>query len=429
MNSVYHIIVRRLSTQQNHYKLVIIGSGCGGLACASKFAKKLPKDNIAIIDKNDIHTYQPGWTLVGAGIKKAEELEKSQSECIPQNTTWIQAYANQVEPEKNLVQLDNGRKITYDYLIVAAGIEINFNRIKGAIDALENDPQHVVSIYTRKYVTNVYNALNNFRDGHALFTFPATLIKCPGAPQKIMYLAEDLFRKNNVRDKTTVTYNTSLPVIFGVKKYAAALMEVVKKRNIQLNTRLNLVEVRANSKEAIFENLDQPGTMKTFKYDLLHIGAPMQPHEFLTKSTLVDANGYVDVHKETLQHKKFPNVFAIGDCTNLPTSKTAAAVAGSNGILVNNLSNLMFGTSDSVPKYDGYTSCPLLTGYDKCILAEFDFDGQPLETLPIDQGKERRISYILKKDIMPAMYWNMLIKGTWNGPAAFRKMFRLGMSK
>ncbi|CAF5132957.1 unnamed protein product, partial [Rotaria sp. Silwood1] len=129
------------------------------------------------------------------------------------------------------------------------------------------------------------------------------------------------------------------------------------------------------------------------------------PHEFLTKSTLVDANGYVDVHKETLQHKKFPNIFAIGDCTNLPTSKTAAAVAGFNGILVNNLSNLMFGTSDSVPKYDGYTSCPLLTGYDKCILAEFDFDGQPLETLPIDQGKERRISYILKKDIMPAMYW------------------------
>ncbi|CAF5090124.1 unnamed protein product, partial [Rotaria sp. Silwood1] len=141
----------------------------------------------------------------------------------------------QVEQEKNLVQLDNGRKITYDYLIVAAGIEINFNRIKGAIDALDNDPQHVVSIYTRKYAANVYNALNNFRSGQAIFTFPATPIKCPGAPQKIMYLAEDLFRKNNVRDKTTVTYNTSLPVIFGVKKYAAALMEIVKERFVIIN--------------------------------------------------------------------------------------------------------------------------------------------------------------------------------------------------
>jgi hypothetical protein len=153
----------------------------------------------------------------------------------------------------------------------------------------------------------------------------------------------------------------------------------------------------------------------------------MQSYEFLAKSTLADANGYVDVVKETLQHKKFPNVFAIGDCTNLPTSKTAAAIAASNSILVRNLTNIMDGKSDPVPKvcfyyfkntkffrffmqYDGYTSCPLVTGFGKCILAEFDFDGKPLETLPIDQGKERRLSYILKKDVMPSMYWNMLIK-------------------
>ncbi|CAF1424080.1 unnamed protein product [Rotaria magnacalcarata] len=429
MNSVFHIIVRRLSTQQNHYKLVIIGAGCGGLACAAKLAKKLPKDSIAIIDKNDTHIYQPGWTLVGAGLKTAEELEKPQSQFIPQNTTWIQSYANKIEPEKNLVQLDDGSKISYDYLIVAAGIEMNFNKIKGAVDALDNDPQHVISIYTRKYVRNVFNTLNNFRGGQAIFTFPMMPIKCPGAPQKIMYLAEDLFRRNNVRDKTTVIYNTSLPVIFGVKKYAAALMEIIKERNIQLNTRLNLVEVRAKSKEAIFENLDQPGTMKTFKYDILHIGAPMQPFEFLAKSPLADATGFVDVVKETLQHKKFPNVFGIGDCTNIPTSKTAAAIAGSNSILVRNLSNLMFGTNNPVRKYDGYTSCPLVTGYNKCILAEFDFDGNPLETLPINQGKERRLSYILKKDVMPTMYWKMLITGNWNGPAVFRKLFHLGGTK
>ncbi|CAF0826655.1 unnamed protein product [Adineta steineri] len=426
---MYHIIVRRLSTQQHHYKLVVIGAGCGGLACASKFAKKLSKNEIAIIDKNDTHIYQPGWTLAGAGLKTPDELEKSQSQCIPTNTTWIQSNASQIQPEKNLVELDDGKQITYDYLIVAAGIQTRYDKIKGAIDALDNGPKHVVSIYSRKYVRDVYNTLNNFRGGEAIFTFPGTPIKCPGAPQKIMYLAEDLFRRNNIRDKTTVIYNTALPVIFGVKKYAAALMEVVKARNIQLNTRLNLVEVRANSKEAIFENLDQPSTMKTFKYDLLHIGAPMAPYEFLAKSPLADANGFVDVVKETLQHKKFPNIFAIGDCTNLPTSKTAAAIAGSNSILVRNLINLMDGKSDNVPKYDGYTSCPLVTGFGKCILAEFDFDGQPLETLPIDQGKELRLSYILKKDVMPSMYWNMLIKGTWNGPGTLRKMFHLGMTK
>ncbi len=139
--------------------------------------------------------------MVGAGLKKPEELEKAQSECIPQNTTWIQSNADKIEPEKNLIQLEDGKKITYDYLIVAAGIQTNFDKIKGAINALENDSNHVVSIYSRKYVRNVYNAINQFHGGQAIFTFPATPIKCPGAPQKIMYLAEDLFRRVNKRQK------------------------------------------------------------------------------------------------------------------------------------------------------------------------------------------------------------------------------------
>lgn len=410
MHAISYTFVRHLSTQSQHYRLVVVGAGCGGLACASKFASKLGKDQIAIIDKNDTHIYQPGWTLAGAGLKTPEELERPQSQCVPKNATWIQSNAEKIQPEQNLIHLDNGKQVSYDYLIVAAGIKTNYDRIKGAVDALERHPTSVVSIYSRKYVRNVNNALTKFQGGQAIFTFPAAPIKCPGAPQKIMYLAENIFRQQNVRDKTTISYNTALPVIFGVKKYAAALMEVVKDRNIKLNTRLNLVEVLGDKNEAVFEDLDNPGKMKTFKYDLLHIAPPMQAHEFLAKSALADANGFVDVIKETLQHKKFPNVFAIGDCTNLPTSKTAAAIAGSNAILVGNLENLMKGKSTNVPKYDGYTSCPLLTGFGKCILAEFDFDGKPLETLPIDQSKERYLSYIMKKDMMPTLYWNMLIK-------------------
>ncbi|CAF1288026.1 unnamed protein product [Didymodactylos carnosus] len=332
LQTVYKIIYRRFSTSGDHYKLVVVGAGCGGLACASRFANKLEKNQIAIIDKNDVHVYQPGWTLAGAGLKTVDELERPQKDCIPQNAHWIQSDAVGFEPEKNLVKLDNGGKI------------------KGAIDALENDSKHVVTIYSRKYVRNVYDSIKSFQGGTAIFTFPNSTIKCPGAPQKIMYLAEDLFRKNNVREKSTVIYNTSLPVIFAVKKYAAALMDIVKKRNIQLNTRLNLVEVKSKTKEAIFENLDKPGTFQTFQYDLLHIGAPMQPREVIAKAPIADANGYVDVEKETLQHKKYRNIFAIGDCTNLPTSKTAAAIAASNKILCDNLSNLMDGKTTNVPK-------------------------------------------------------------------------------
>jgi NADPH-dependent 2,4-dienoyl-CoA reductase/sulfur reductase-like enzyme len=135
----------------------------------------------------------------------------------------------------------------------------------------------------------------------------------------------------------------------------------------------------------------------------------MKPFEFIAKSNLVDSTGFVDVDKQTLQHKKYPNIFGIGDCTNVPTSKTAAAIAAQSEILFENLSDYMKGKTPD-EKYDGYTSCPLVTGYGKLILAEFDFDGNPLETFPIDQGKERRFFYHLKKDFMPPLYWYPFLK-------------------
>ena len=226
-----------------------------------------------------------------------------------------------------------------------------------------------------------------------------------------MYLAEDYFRKNGIRDKTTIVYNTTLPVIFGVKKYAACLMKIVKERNIQLNTRLNLIEIDYKNKQAIFENLDKPSEIRRFKYSLLHVAPSMKPFEEVKKSNLVDSTGYVDVNKHTMQHNKFANVFGIGDCTNVPTSKTAAAVAAQSGVLTRNLRNVINGQAvNEQEKYDGYTSCPLVTGYGKLILAEFDFDGNPLETFPFDQGKESRIMYHMKKDFMPELYWKSFLK-------------------
>ena len=142
----------------------------------------------------------------------------------------------------------------------------------------------------------------------------------------------------------------------------------------------------------------------------MHVAPPMRPVDAVKNSKLADPNGFVDINKETLQHKKYSNIFAIGDCTNMPTSKTAAAIAAQSQILFKNLSNLIHGTTDSVPLYDGYTSCPLVTGYGKLILAEFDFNGKPLETFPMDQGNESQIMYVLKKDVMPTLYWQALIK-------------------
>uniref|UniRef100_A0A8C9ELE4 FAD/NAD(P)-binding domain-containing protein n=1 Tax=Pavo cristatus TaxID=9049 RepID=A0A8C9ELE4_PAVCR len=234
------------------------------------------------------------------------------------------------------------------------------------------------------------------------------------------------YEKTGKRPKANIMFNTSLGVIFGVKKYADALLEIIEERNIAVNYKRNLVEVRADKQEAVFENLDKPGVTEVHQYEMLHVTPPMGPPDVLINSPVSDEVGWVDVNKETLQHKKYPNIFGIGDCTNLPTSKTAAAVAAQSGVLDKTISLVMKNQSPT-KKYDGYTSCPLVTSYNKVILAEFDYNAQPLETFPIDQSKQRTTMYHMKADLMPFLYWNALLKGYWGGPAPIRKLMHLGL--
>jgi len=272
-------------------------------------------------------------------------------------------------------------------------------------------------------------AIKEFKSGgEAVFTFPSSPIKCPGAPQKIMYIAEETFRLAG--KSANVHYFSALPVLFGVKKYADALWKVVQQRNINVNLRHNLIEVKPDEKVAIFENLDTKEKVEK-PYDMLHVTPYMSPTEALAENKqLANADGYLEVDKFSLQHVRYPNIFGIGDCTNIPTSKTAAAVAAQLGVLRKNLGAVMDGAKGNA-NYDGYTSCPLVTGKKTCILAEFDFQTppQPLETFPIDQGKERRSMYFMKAHVMPHLYFLSMVKGWWEGPGIFRKAFRLGMSK
>ncbi|XP_068204174.1 sulfide:quinone oxidoreductase, mitochondrial-like [Palaemon carinicauda] len=417
------------TTGANHksYKLVVVGGGAGGCATAAKFSSKLGKGQVAVIDPANMHYYQPMWTLVGGGMKTLEDSGKPMSEVLPRKADWIKRKVVSFDPHNNKVITDKGQEINYEYLVVALGIQLNYEQIEGLPEAFETPG--VCSNYSPMYVKKTFKSLKRFKEGNAVFTFPNTPIKCAGAPQKIMYISEEYLRTHGKRDKANIEYFTSLPVIFGIKKYADALWKVVNERNINVNLRQNLIEVKPDSREAIFQNLDKPDEFKTIKYDMLHVTPPMSSPDVLRNcAALVDGAGYLKVNKETLQHESFPNIFGIGDCTNVPTSKTAAAVAGQFGVLHRNLSMVMEGkTPQSV--YDGYTSCPLVTGYSTCILAEFDMNGNPLETFPLNQAKERRTMFHMKKDIMPSMYWMGMLNGLWEGPKYVRKAMHLGFSR
>lgn len=413
------------------YRFAVCGAGAGGLAVGSALARRFGPGQLALIEPAEHHYYQPMWTMVGAGLKTLEQSRRPMAEVVPPQADWIRSAAVEFRPEENAVVTADGRRIAYDYLVVALGMQVNFDQIGGLPEALRDPDSCVTSNYSAATAPKTFELIRRFRGGNALFTFPPMPIKCPGAPQKIMYLADDYWRKNGVRDRTTVIYNTSLGVIFGVKKYAERLLKVVERKGIRVNYHRRLVEVRPDKREAVFEVLDSREESKpteTYSYDFLHATPPMGPLSFMKGQPIADEAGWVDVDKNTLRHRRYGNVFGIGDCTNVPTSRTAAACAAEASVLKANLLAAMRG-GELRASYDGYTSCPLVTGYGKTILAEFDFDAAPLETFPFDQGKERASMYYLKKDLLPQLYWNGLLKGLWGGPGTMRRVCHLGGSK
>lgn len=394
---------------KNHYKVVIVGGGTAGITVAARLLRQSNtfKNEIAIFDPADVHYYQPLWTLVGAGVSKKETSARSMESVIPDGAVWIKEGIKTFNPDQNEVNTTKDKSFTYDYLVVAAGIEINWGGIKGLEETLGKNG--VCSNYSEEHVEYTWESIRNFKGGNAIFTHPNAPVKCGGAPQKIVYLAEEAFVNHGVRNATDVIFALGKDGIFDVPQYAAVLNEVIERKKIDARYQTNLVEVDGEKQEAIFENLDT-GERTTLSFDLLHAVPPMRAPQFIRESPLSCDAGWVDVHKYTLQHAKYENVFGLGDNSNLPTSKTGAAIRKQAPVVVENMLAHMR-EQPLTSHYDGYTSCPLVTGYNSLILAEFNYDLDLAESMPFSQAKERRSMYILKKDMLPIVYWNGMLKG------------------
>jgi sulfide:quinone oxidoreductase len=393
--------------KKDHYQILILGGGTAGITVAAQLRRKLKDYDLAIIEPSTKHYYQPLWTLVGAGVFPKEQSEREESAFIPKGADWIQDYVAELQPEQNCVVTRDGRRITYDYLVIALGIQVDWNKIPGLAEGVGT--KQICSNYSYQQVDYTWECVSKFKGGTALFTMPNTAVKCGGAPQKIMYLADDHFRKSGVRDKSNVIFASGQGSLFAVEKYRKTLEKVAARKSIDIRIKHNLVEIKPDQKEAIFEHLDTKERV-TIPFDMIHVTPPMSAPDLIKSSKLANATGWVDVDKYTLQHPKFLNVFPIGDCSGLPTSKTGAAIRKQAPVLVKNLISAIQGEPLEA-KYDGYTSCPLVTGYGKLVLAEFDYEGKPAETFPFDQSKERLSMYLLKAYALPRLYWYGMLRG------------------
>lgn len=392
-----------------HHQVLIVGGGSAGLSVGAMLRNKPNAPEVAIIDPAEKHYYQPIWTLVGAGVFPKEVSEKQEADFIPPGATWIKDAVASFDPDNNSVKLASGKNVTYDVLVVTAGIQINWDKIPGLKESVGKEGTGVCSNYSYETVESTFKNIKSLKKGTAIFTHPATPIKCGGAPIKITYLASDYWRKHGVANNIKKKFIKGGPGIFAVKKYADSLTKVADRYDIERVWKHDLKELRPDKKEAIFHHMET-GEERIEKYDMIHVTPPMAAPDFIKNSPLAADSGWVEVDKQTTQHTRYSNVFALGDCSNLPTSKTGAAIRKQAPVTTSNIMAYLGGSS--LPKaYDGYTSCPLVTGYGSLILAEFDYDKQPMESFPFNQAEERYSMYALKAYGLPKMYWHGMLRG------------------
>ena len=395
------------------HDVVIVGGGSAGISVAASLLQRSPQLDIAIIDPADAHFYQPGWTMVGGGIFEAADTARTMASVIPTDVSWIKAAVAAFEPEHNQVILEGCRVVKYKQLVVCPGLKLDWQGIEGLNDTLGRNG--VTSNYRFDLAPYTWELVQNLKGGKALFTQPPMPIKCAGAPQKAMYLSADHWTRQGVLNNIDIQFCNAGAVLFGVADYVPALMEYVKKYHIGLNFGETLVAVDGPAHKATFmKNLADGSKEKVVRdFDMIHVVPPQKAPDFVRVSPLADAAGWVDVDPASLRHKTFASVFGLGDATNSPNAKTAAAARKQAPVVAHNLL-VALGQLKGQAKYDGYGSCPLTVERGKIVLAEFTYGGKLSPSFPtwlIDGTQPSALAWYLKERILPPIYWDAMLKG------------------
>lgn len=392
------------------HRVVIVGGGSAGISVAARLLNS-GEDDVAVVDPAVTHYYQPLWTLVGGGLAPVTSTGRPEAAVMPKRAHWVKESVTTIDPEARTVTTEQGSVLSYQRLVVCPGIQLDWDKVPGMAEGMTTPS--VSSNYLVTTAPKTWELIRNLRSGTAVFTMPSGPIKCAGAPQKIAYLAADYWREQGVLRDIRVVLVIPTPAMFGVKEFSDELDRVVSKYGIEVHKQSELVELDADTRTAVIADRAHD-SKESISYDLLHVVPPQSAPDWLKATVLAVPDspaGYVDVDKHTMQHVRYPDVFALGDAGSTPNSKTGAAIRKQAPVVAKNLLASLAG-KPATASYGGYASCPVTTSRHTMLLAEFDYTLRPTPTFPIiDTTKERRDMWYLKRYGLPAMYWNLMLKG------------------
>ncbi|MGR0318163.1 NAD(P)/FAD-dependent oxidoreductase [Agromyces sp. ZXT2-3] len=395
----------------HHHRVVVIGGGNAGLSAAGRLLRRGVED-VVVIEPREEHRFQPLFSHVAGGRARLHEAVRPQAEAMPKGVGWIRDAVVDVEPESSTVVLASGDRVGYDHLVVCPGIRLDWDRIPGLAAAIRTPS--VASHYEVELVPKASRLLRDLRRGTVVFTQPSGPAKCAGAAQKPMYLACDHWRAKGVLGDIRVVMVVPDATVFGIPEIDRELERKIEEYGIELRCGS---EVRAVDGEARTVEIGSitGGTSEVLPFDVLNVVPPQSPPDWLQATSLPaadDAGGYVEVDPETLRHARYPNVWSLGDAAATRNSKSGGALRKQSKVLAENLVAVLDGR-EPARRYDGYSVCPFTVSRSTVVFAEFDDRGELRPTIPVWKtlSKERRLSWLFDRHILPWVYWHMILKG------------------
>ncbi len=396
-------------------RIVILGAGTAGTIVANRLRRRFASGvkagttTITVVDQDNVHVYQPGLLFVPFGIYDADDIVRPRRAQVHDAVTYRQSTIERVVADEHVVELADGERLPYDVLVIATGTRIAPEETEGLTGPGWREKSF--DFYTVEGARALGEKLATWEGGRLVINVVEMPIKCPVAPLEFAFLADWFFTMRGLRDKVTITYATPLDAAFTKPKSAEVLGHMLTEKGVALETEFNAG--RVDGEAGILASWDE----REVPFDIL-VSIPLhQGAEFVKRTPgLGDDNAFVQTDPRTLQSKLAPDIFALGDATNVPASKAGSVAHFEAEVLEENIARFLAGEPVK-PDFDGHANCFIETGFEKALLIDFNYDTEPLPgTFPIAGIgpmrllEESRVNH-LGKMAFKWVYWNMLLPG------------------